>query len=522
MIVDDEILVRAGVKALIDWENYGYKVVCEAKDGREAKEKIQQFEPDIILTDLKMEPEDGLELIQYCRKEWPRIKLIVLSNYNDFENVRNAMKMGASDYVFKLMVKSEELLKILDEVSKDIEENDFGNRNEKKREIRKEFQLKRMRENTHIREEELGEILNEIFPKVDFGQKYKVIRLWVDNIKIVKQKEDFSKDSAMTRTIENTMYEIIERRFPVEIFRQSEGEFVAIINIGQGSEEKTIKETAKILTEYIYRYCGVHISLASSREKLGIALFQEALRETEEIKKKSFLRSRNQILEQPKEIVSLEMPEKFQIETMRYLVEQGNIKEMIEKWKEFFMFLEDNRDKDFPEVYSHLKKMYILLCFMFQSRQIDTESVTDSNGVTMEEALNGYDKLEDLKTSIYEVLSKLYTLEENCKREKMREEVEIVKSYVKNHLQEEITAAFVAKMVNMSVSHFSHVFKESTGMSFGEYVIQKRMNRAAKLLEETDLKISEIADAVGIDNPNYFSTKFKKAFSVSPSDYKKR
>ncbi len=100
MIVDDEVLVRLGIQSLIKWENYGYQIVCDASDGEEALQKIRQYQPDIVLTDLKMSPVDGFELISECREKHPHIQFVVLSSYNDFDNVRNAMKMGAFDYVF--------------------------------------------------------------------------------------------------------------------------------------------------------------------------------------------------------------------------------------------------------------------------------------------------------------------------------------------------------------------------------------------------------------------------------------
>ena len=105
MIVDDEFLVRLGIASLMTWENYGYTIAAEASNGKEALEKIEGDHPDIVLTDLMMSPGDGFELIETCLKKYPEMKFIVLSNYNDFDNVRKAMKLGASDYVFKLTCK---------------------------------------------------------------------------------------------------------------------------------------------------------------------------------------------------------------------------------------------------------------------------------------------------------------------------------------------------------------------------------------------------------------------------------
>ena len=94
MIVDDEIMVRLGMKALINWEEQGYTVTAECCNGVEALAKIEQSAPDLILTDLKMDKMDGFALIEACKQRFPEIRFMILSNYNDFENTKKAMQLG--------------------------------------------------------------------------------------------------------------------------------------------------------------------------------------------------------------------------------------------------------------------------------------------------------------------------------------------------------------------------------------------------------------------------------------------
>lgn len=105
MIVDDEMFVRLGIQSILNWEEHGYRIVCEASNGVDALEKIEKYRPNIVLTDLMMEKMDGFELIETCARQYPKVRFIVLSSYNDFENVRRAMKLGAEDYIFKLTAK---------------------------------------------------------------------------------------------------------------------------------------------------------------------------------------------------------------------------------------------------------------------------------------------------------------------------------------------------------------------------------------------------------------------------------
>ena len=124
LVVDDEFLVRVGIKSFLNWEENGYTIIGEAADGRQALEIMEREAPDVVLTDLKMDGMDGFELIQVSRKRFPAVQFVVLSSFEDGENVKRAMKLGAADYIFKLTSKPEELLRILNELPYEQPENE--------------------------------------------------------------------------------------------------------------------------------------------------------------------------------------------------------------------------------------------------------------------------------------------------------------------------------------------------------------------------------------------------------------
>ncbi len=108
IIVDDEPLIRSGLKHIIEWEVYGIEIVAEAEDGMKAYLNIKAQEPDIALIDINMPNMNGLELIEMCTHLKHCPKFIILSGYNDFEYVRTAMQHGAVNYLLK-PVDQEEL-----------------------------------------------------------------------------------------------------------------------------------------------------------------------------------------------------------------------------------------------------------------------------------------------------------------------------------------------------------------------------------------------------------------------------
>ena len=99
LIADDEPLVRAGIKAVIPWNDHGFDVIGEVSDGNEAYEKILALKPDILITDIKMPGMDGITLLKKLKQEKVPIQSVVLSCFDEFELVREAMKYGARDYI---------------------------------------------------------------------------------------------------------------------------------------------------------------------------------------------------------------------------------------------------------------------------------------------------------------------------------------------------------------------------------------------------------------------------------------
>lgn len=525
MIVDDEMLVRTGIKSLIDWNKHEYLLVGDAGNGDEAKKKIKDYLPDIILTDLMMSPVDGFELIRYCKKEFPQIKLVVLSNYNDFENVRKAMKLGASDYLFKLMIKPDELLAVLQEVSKDIKEQRSSEANQviqKNIDSIKSGILKQLESSNSGFAYNVKELFNEVPLKVDLEQDYCILRLWIDNFEIVRKKESYSKMDLILFTIQNMIDEILSRAYQVEVFLSKEGEFVCFLNIQSENEKREhMNETCMVLADYIYRFSGIMVSMALSVRAVGYEALRGVLQETQDIRDVSFLQKRDCVLTGVEWTWDC-IPETFSQEKMSGFMEQGNIREAFQQWRQFFLYLSNNRNTDPMQVKRYLRKFYLLMEYLCQRHQIDTELIFDKNGVSLEDAINSYDRFEDLQISVYELLDEYDKVYCGIRKGRCRKEVDEAKRYIKSHLQESISLDSMATLVNMSKSRFSHVFKEDTGVTPGEYINEKRMNMAARLLKETDLKISEISDAVGIDNSNYFSTQFRKKFNLSPIEYRRR
>ena len=120
-LVDDEIVIREGIRESFPWEDTPYSLVGEAPDGEMALPIIRDTNPDIVITDIKMPFMDGLELCRILRGQMPWIGIIVLSGYDEFEYARQCIKLGVREYLLK-PIKSSDLREALDKVSAQLKE----------------------------------------------------------------------------------------------------------------------------------------------------------------------------------------------------------------------------------------------------------------------------------------------------------------------------------------------------------------------------------------------------------------
>jgi two-component system response regulator YesN len=416
MIIDDEFIVRVGIRSIVDWEKRGYTVVAEAASGTEALEKITECPPDIVLTDLVMDNMDGFELIRRCSEEYPEISFVVLSGYNDFENVRRAMKLGAKDYIFKLKANPEEILRVLDEISSQTVVKTDVHRSLLDGVVRENLQVIKhnlLHKWVNHQEHNAGRIVSQfkaLSLRVDPLKPYELLYISIDDFAQKRISGDLKDVPLIKSSMENIIYEISPRAGGFEVFDYEGGDMVIFINCDDGNGKKhdetieeDIGESFNKIRDYLKRYLGIEVSGVISPVITG----------TEKL----------------------------------------------------------------PEC--------IGVC-----------------GNTLRQRTGG---------------GRLWSYNGG-----QRNEIAMVKEYVAKHFGEKFGIREAAAHAAMSESYFSHVFKKEAGISFVDYVNRARMERAAELLENRSLKMSDIAGQIGIDNPNYFSVLFKKIMGLSPQEYRNK
>ena len=127
-LVEDETVIREGLRDRIPWDQFGYRFVGEAADGEMALPLIRKTRPDVLITDIKMPFMDGLSLSKIVSKEFPRMKIIIVSGYDDFEYARRAIEVGVDQYLLKPVTRMKlktVLLELKDKIEQDQEQEDY-------------------------------------------------------------------------------------------------------------------------------------------------------------------------------------------------------------------------------------------------------------------------------------------------------------------------------------------------------------------------------------------------------------
>lgn len=525
LIVDDEVLVRVGIKSLISWEEHGYTIVADASNGQEALEKIVQHHPQIVLTDLRMEPGSGLWLMKECRKRMLPVSFIVLSNYNDFENVKEAMKAGAKDYVFKLTVQPQELLTILDGIECEeygevkVHQSEEVVRKNRDAILRSLFQ--KLTSSHLILPESLQKEMDSISLAIRLDQPYCVLYLKIDNLFEAKRKGNFENLELLCFALKNIAEELLSGLCRCEFFQCEVCDLAVVWNYTGDYEGflEQMKREYQRLAEHVRKYFGIGISGALSRSRIGMETFAEAVKEDRRLLESRFFCEDSAFL-------PAGIPLQRAYDCMHALgrIEAAETKDGAVLTEVGRQVLEEIR----AQIWNNAAEVRNLLQYLYRKLRRcctgnDTEWFAGREKISFEEAIAEYDFFTDIRALFLDFIAYAQNAEPKSSLGKpCRTEIAEVKRYIRAHCEEDLSLPGMADLAGMSESRFSHVFKEEVGVGFAEYVVSVRMETACDLLAKTDLRVNEIAEQIGISNANYFSALFKRRTGMSPNEYRKR
>ncbi|WP_239616912.1 response regulator transcription factor [Cohnella mopanensis] len=523
MLVDDEIIVRLGMKSVIDWEANGFRHVGEACDGREALALLEQVQPDILLTDIKMPNMNGIELIELVKRSYPWIRILVLSSHDEYDFVRSAMKLGADDYILKASVDPDKLIRLLQETASRIvphmdrkPENANGQRD------------RQPSESGDSLEDALRRCVDGKSSPADLNRAEMLERFDSKAAYVVLARTDEESAggplaASSVATLANVLELNARKWADASLVRSSEKEAVLILWMQSTATAEQLREIGADLTSAAERFVGAAIDVGISVACGEPIMLQQAYAQSELALDGRFYESDARVHvygEHNEDSQTTDKPlfTKQEEEELALAVErldEEGIKRLIG------LTMAKLRSGKQPIAST------IQICLdLFYCLQSAFRRFGDSIGQASEKERPAYSQMIEFKRigeaerwfDAY-VAQCLETIR-STSRERVREDILALKAYLKTHYTESFTLKQAAEMTNISEGYLSYLFKKETGSGLIEYMNGLRVEKAAELLRETHLPSYAIAEKVGYDNINYFGRIFKKVKGMSPKRYR--
>lgn len=507
LIVDDEPLVALGIKASLDWEKTDFVISGEAESGKEALALVPVIQPDIVLTDIKMPDMDGIALLAELQKLYPKVRVIMLSCLNEGEIVRQALKMGAVDYILKLSLKPGKILEILNSVKNEIEEAAAADR-------KKEYLEGVLKSNHRLVGSYLFQqlVLNELeLSELRQTAEEFHVDVGFDSVVLayLKKPAGMTENGDGVKTLLESVFDEIGRYYYFEYS-------VGIVVVMDGGKNPDIREIRDSLRRLMLQKC-VPLSLGISNVSIGFASLRSQAFQAKEANKHAFYYQGSEVYIYQEVGELPDKPYHQSCDILPQLIktlmsgESVNFDQYVKPLMELVL-----TDPHQPHQACNLFRRFCYELLHSVEYFYNTE-LEELNGDEYFGNWAEVDNIFELVSWAEAFISQLEEIICNGYLSHSRSEVVKARQYVKEHLDQNITLDHVAEYVSLSRSHFSTLFKQEQKESFTHYVNREKMEYAQKLLLTKRLHVYEAAKSVGIDNENYFSKLFKKIIGVSPS-----
>lgn len=532
LIAEDELWLRKRLVSTIDWSSYGISEVYEAEDGGEALEIALKEKPDIVITDIRMPELSGIDLMKKLNENSIFSKMIVVSGYDDFEYAQGALRMGAINYLLK-PVDEEELL---DSVKRCVEELKKEKNKETvfdKQSAASEMLMEHIYEDLifETSEKRTEELLQKLSRK-EIGFPFQSAA--VVNMQ-VREHPFFVNDKVKSDMW--SVYQWLRRNLQEDCYEcqylYMRGSQIVLLLFGDDLEAKFMERVEN----------WVQLILEALQKELNISLFMAAGDVTDDFSgiHRSYEMAQKKIKEkraEEKRILALRNQETEQELNTRFDDVYGEY--------DFKLLIKEIRNGDSEKAQTELQAilqsssrrlqsadmMKLQLFYMNFINRIAGACLPECEAYADELAMQCMTVMREL---IYIGSDTIVTEMWDCLRKFVEKLVEVyqenngkrkhwmidqVLQYVEENYNTALSTRDIAGRFFMNTSYFSKLFHEQMGCTFSNYLINVRVEKAKMMLTQTNMKLYDIAEAVGYTNVQYFSTIFKEKEGLTPSAFR--
>lgn len=515
-LVEDEIVTREGIRDNVNWASVGFEFCGEAPDGELALPLIEETNPDVLISDIKMPFMDGLQLSKIIREHMPWVKIIILSGHDEFNYAQSALKLGVTDYLLK-PVSAHDLENVLQTLSEKLD------REKLEREKLKSLQSM-LEDNLVLNREKflLKLVMGGVSPTEAIEQSEQLgLNIIAKYYLVIFVRIELCEESKPFEYHEYQQVEGIISNFArqnIDIFLTKKDLEELVLLLKSDDLEQLVQEgsfLADLIKAEVENQtpCKVVIRIGTPQGRLGDIRrsFADALTSNKPL-----------VAVSPTSQIGPDRVDLIKIDSQA--IENYLKFGAIQDFDEFFV--STLQQPGHVALQSNLMKHYmfvdiILMATQFMCALSDEVHPEIPEIQEIEEKLVNINSIEAIKS----VMKKIFEDVLSFRNDKINRErfglIQHAKAFIESHFSDpEFQMNKVATNFNLSPSHFSTIFHQKVGETFQEYVSRLRINRAKELLGTTNIKISEVSYHSGYSDPHYFSYVFKKNTGRTPKQFR--
>lgn len=506
LIVEDEKEKARGIAYLVEKYNPECTPVLLAHDGREGYEKAEKEQPDIILTDIRMPVMDGLEMIRSLRGVNFSAEFIVLSGYAEFSYAKKAIELGVRDFITK-PVDEEELSKTLSKVCKEITERRATEDSLcKLNDDMRNYALRNFLTGGTDSQHKVGEYLKQMGVLEEHGQYTCMVIEWDEALC------DFHIEEGLIS--KNRMF-----FYGVKI---GNAQMAVVV----GAKSMDIEEKKNLVWQYIIKeeQHRFHISIGIGSTYKDYAQLPKAYEE-------ACVAQNYRILKGSGTAILFE--ELYDMENRTDLLtekETEQLKDRIDRFDQdgfhiavkgiFNRTLAEN-NLSLPELQKLSLNIVLLGLHNIPTAQLRMNEYFGKNLFTLK-SIEKFKTMEQLENWIMNMVSSMNEVMLKDSVPKKQDLIVEAKEYIRHNYNQNVTLNDISKQFYINPYYFSQLFKKKTGMTYQKYLTDYRVDRAKKLLAETELRIYEVCKLVGYSDANHFNQIFERSEGMKPSEYRQK
>lgn len=508
LIVEDEKAKASGIAYMLEKYNQTCSDVMIAYDGHEGYEAALQYEPDIILTDIRMPVMDGLEMIRKLKTAGVQASFIVLSGYAEFSYAKQAIELGVKDFITK-PVDEMELSITLNKVCREISDRKSS-----------EDSLSRMNDDMR------NYVLRDFLVKGEDDQCR--VREYLEQLEMIGRYTQYTCMILECEEQEQGGYEwIADGQIEQEdafLYGLKIGQFqMAVIAVADdlGIDHKKVlaercmdivKEDECVVSIGIGRTYSDYIQLSKSYEESCIALNYRILKGS----------SRLILYEQLSDIDNqADLITEKEIEQLKERIDRFDQDGFCIAVKGIFNRVLSENQLTLPDLQKLSLNIVLLGLHNIPLAQLQMNEYFGRNLFTLK-SIEKFRTIEQLENWIINMVGSMNELMLKSSVPKKKDVIAEIKEYIRQHYDQNITLNDISEHFYINPSYFSQLFKKKTGMTYQAYLTDYRIDRAKKLLSETDLRIYEVCQLVGYSDVNHFNQVFDRAEGMKPNEYRRR